>query len=424
MSYQLPRQSQDSEFESHGLNPSKKNFHDFQADSIHKSLGPEFENALTTARKLAFSFERPSTALSTTSDDSLVTKYAQTHSSFRPISVQPAKLQDEFNAFLPPKRVLPFPSLRKGAAPKPIDSQKRKLDPASELKPGAGGKRATTMGISSSRRIANRSVAPSRNCSTVAQPSNDVLSTIRAPTAAQSQIRNNSETSGNVQHIFSDSQAPHLDQPTGVAEPERTSDASQSTILKGRKRGPPRTTVLIPSPKRCRQMTDHSTQTQTNSGRDHTAAMRTKSVEASTRGQNQSVQQSANSPDLMNQIQEMFRNEMYAAKESELESRSAGNGELQKRLEETQRLLAESEAEVASLRESIDREKRASPAAPSREIWDTPGYHEMSDKDRHGLLNDYIFKCLEDPNFAKVCNDMDKVWRGKVLSSQDHLNKL
>lgn len=53
---------------------------------------------------------------------------------------------------------------------------------------------------------------------------------------------------------------------------------------------------------------------------------------------------------------------------------------------------------------------RPAPAKPV-EIWETAGYDEMDEEKRLDLINEFLCKNLENPQFIKLCEDMEHSWR-------------
>ncbi|KAH8601345.1 hypothetical protein B0O99DRAFT_667754 [Bisporella sp. PMI_857] len=54
--------------------------------------------------------------------------------------------------------------------------------------------------------------------------------------------------------------------------------------------------------------------------------------------------------------------------------------------------------------------KHKSRSAPV-ELWDTPGYAEADEEQRHILLNNFICENLDNADFLKLCQDTEKAWR-------------
>jgi hypothetical protein len=47
----------------------------------------------------------------------------------------------------------------------------------------------------------------------------------------------------------------------------------------------------------------------------------------------------------------------------------------------------------------------------SSELWETPGYDEMGEEQRLDMINDYLCRNLENPQFLKLCEDVEHSWR-------------
>lgn len=45
------------------------------------------------------------------------------------------------------------------------------------------------------------------------------------------------------------------------------------------------------------------------------------------------------------------------------------------------------------------------------EIWEAPGYDDMDEGKRLDLINDFLCNNLENPQFIKLCEDMEHSWR-------------
>jgi len=58
----------------------------------------------------------------------------------------------------------------------------------------------------------------------------------------------------------------------------------------------------------------------------------------------------------------------------------------------------------------VKHKERAGPSKPL-EIWRTPGYDDMDEEQRMDMINDYLCKNLENPQFIKLCEDVEHSWR-------------
>jgi len=132
----------------------------------------------------------------------------------------------------------------------------------------------------------------------------------------------------------------------------------QSKATAAKKRAPP----ARPSSVNKRvKMVDQGTQTQTLSGRDHTAAMR-------------SIPDT-NAPDPI--VVE-------------------------------RPLVTPPESYLGMLDEFVTKHK--SRPAP-KELWEAPGYAEADEEQRHVIINDFICENLENKDFLLLCEDTEKAWR-------------
>ena len=326
-------------------------------------LGHEFETALTAARRVTSNLERPSTAFSTASDNTLTKRYAEMHESFRPTSVQPATNKDDLQSFMPPKRILPFPSLGKKSTLKSANVLLTDPSLSESSKPNTGKKDTS--------KLASREV---RNLSTsiVAKKSQNFGS--RKPT----------EHSCTPQISASHPSGINNENPALlVAELQAAANRTGKNIEKGTEQPiPPNLPQKfpgvqkrmipapeVPSPKRQKTRVDQSTQTQTNSGRDHTASL---TIPAPVRKSPDYKDQDTQTPSVLSSL-----------------------------LERNQEVF-----------------KKDQCARPATDALATPDYHALPENERHALLNNYLFECLDDPNFMKLCKDMDKCWRKVVLNPQ------
>jgi hypothetical protein len=46
-----------------------------------------------------------------------------------------------------------------------------------------------------------------------------------------------------------------------------------------------------------------------------------------------------------------------------------------------------------------------------RDFWQTPGYEDASEEERDIMLNDFICDNLDDPGFLQLCEDTERAWR-------------
>jgi hypothetical protein len=116
--------------------------------------------------------------------------------------------------------------------------------------------------------------------------------------------------------------------------------------------------------KHARIMVDKATQTQTGSGRDHTAPL------ALTTGTGQSL-----------------------------------SSTIDKAIQPPESFLSDIEAFVSR------HKHRPAP----EELWQRPGYSEASAEERQALINDFICENLDNEDFIQLCEDTGNVWRRIVL---------
>jgi hypothetical protein len=48
---------------------------------------------------------------------------------------------------------------------------------------------------------------------------------------------------------------------------------------------------------------------------------------------------------------------------------------------------------------------------PPQEIWQRPGYSEASTDERQAIINDFVCENLDNEDFIKLCEDTGEVWR-------------
>jgi hypothetical protein len=109
------------------------------------------------------------------------------------------------------------------------------------------------------------------------------------------------------------------------------------------------------------KMVDQSTQTQTLSGRDHTAAQR--------------ISSTSTPPDLV----------------ADTPSPASPPG----------RYLRDLDSFIT----------KHNPRPKTKEFWETPGYAEADEGRRHTMLNDFICENLDNADFLQLCQDAEFAWR-------------
>jgi hypothetical protein len=131
-------------------------------------------------------------------------------------------------------------------------------------------------------------------------------------------------------------------------------------IMAARKRPSVVELDTVPASKQARKMVDRATQTQTLSGRDHTAPLAL--TTAVGRPPSARIGEAIQPPDsFMNEI------EAFVSKRKHL-------------------------------------------PAP-QELWQRPGYAEASPEERQAIINDFICENLDNEDFLKLCEDTGNVWR-------------
>ncbi len=263
--------------------------------------------------------------------------------------------------WLPPKRELPFPKVRaltKSFLPR--------VDPAScsEPQPKTGARQI----IENTECVTpgHTTLVFPRTVKRVAQ-----RQTNRAPLATERNISDSlDEDSPNVDGNDGRPQtlaereeesSPLAAKTAGVSRPS-TAPGLQSKMMTTatRKRGRETGSNTLPVSKQARLMVDKATQTQTGSGRDHTAPP--KLISGIGLSPSSTTNHSIQPPKgFMNQIEDFVSRHKH----------------------------------------------RPQP----EELWQRPGYSEASPEERQAIINDFICENLDNEEFLKLCEDTGNAWR-------------
>jgi hypothetical protein len=278
----------------------------------------------------------------------------------RPLSAPVPSTPENLSPWLPPRRELPFPKSRIStkSCVSTVD-----LHPSSE-EPF----RAVEQVGEDTECVAPGSTTPAfhRTMKRVAQ-----RQTNRAPLAAQ---RNISDLlakdvpsvdgrDGRLQMLAEREEEPSLlAAKSAAASRPSTAPGLRPKVMntapqkRGRDTGP----ETVPVSKHARIMVDKATQTQTGSGRDHTAPL------ALSTGTGRPL---SSTTDVVIQPPESFMSE---------------------------------------IEDFVSRHKHR--PAPE-ELWQRPGYSEASPEERQAIINDFICENLDNEDFLKLCEDTGNVWR-------------
>lgn len=285
----------------------------------------------------------------------------------RPLSAPVPSTAENLSPWLPPRRELPFPKSRvstKSCVPT-VD-----LQPSSE-EPFRAGERQVG---ENTERVTPGSTTPAfhRTMKRVAQ-----RQTNRAPLAAQRNIPDVlakgapsvDGRDGRLQMLAEREEEPSpLAAKSAAASMPSTAPGLRSKVMntapqkRGRDTGP----ETMPVSKHARIMVDKATQTQTGSGRDHTAPL------ALITGTGRPL---SSTTDVVIQPPESFMTE---------------------------------------IEDFVSRHKHR--PAPE-ELWQRPGYSEASPEERQAIINDFICENLDNEDFLKLCEDTGNVWRRIGLES-------
>jgi hypothetical protein len=279
----------------------------------------------------------------------------------RPLSAPVPSTPENLSQWLPPRRELPFPKAR--VATKTCTASVD-LPPSSDPKLGASESGVDEV----TEFVAPGNTAPMfiRGVKRVAQ-----RRAKRAPQATQENI------SGSLNEEPADSDGTDI-RPQRLAQREeepsplaaKSSAVSRPSPAPGlrskvmntapRKRPSVMESETVPVSKQARKMVDRATQTQTSSGRDHTAPHALATVIG--------LPLSATTDEAI-QPPESFMNEIEAF--------------------------------------VIKHKHRPAP----QELWQRPGYSEASPEERQAIINDFICENLDNEDFLKLCEDTGNVWR-------------
>jgi hypothetical protein len=279
----------------------------------------------------------------------------------RPLSAPVPSPPENLSPWLPPRRELPFPKSRvstKSCVPT-VD-----LQPSSE-EPFRAGERQVG---EDTECVAPGSTTPAfpRTMKRVVQRQIN-----RAPLAAQRNITDAlaedalsvDGRKGRLQMLAEreEEPSPLAAKSAAVSRPSTAPDLRSKVMntvpqKRGRDTGPDTVSVS----KHARIMVDKATQTQTGSGRDHTAPL------TQTTGTERSL---SSTTDVVIQPPESFMSE---------------------------------------IEDFVSRHKHR--PAPE-ELWQRPGYSEASPEQRQAIINDFICENLDNEDFLKLCEDTGNVWR-------------
>lgn len=277
----------------------------------------------------------------------------------RPLSAPIRANPESLSQWLPPRRELPFPKARTTAK-----SRTPTVDPT----PSPQSKTITKepRAIEAAHYCATEYSTPviNRNAKRLAQRAPPAATQAKKPEpVAIEQL--DFEEKGTKQRAISDSEeepSPLAAKSTAVTRPS-TAPGLRSKVTNTIPRKRPseiEPEILLPS-KQTKKMVDRATQTQTLSGRDHTAPHTLATgVERS---------HSTVVIDATQHPPENFINEIEAF---------------------------------------VSRHKHR---PPPQEVWQRPGYSESSPEERQAIINDFICENLDNEDFLKLCEDTGDVWR-------------
>jgi hypothetical protein len=360
-------------------------------------------SAFLGSTEMCNQFPRPLTSFSNGSDPtSVVTnrRVAFLNGSLRPNSAPMEEPKDDFRNWLPPKRHLPFPRSRTASrssnlATEYSDNDSCGTEPAVPRVPINRQLQSMTKDLDSNRgpfyckpksgsrptqlRAAEgtASVTKSANCQVANIERQDNLRESESSTV-YGRIEDVSPVAvaGSAVAAIYAPLTPSLQ--TNAASSKRISELIEEEETS-------RLTKRI-------KMVDAGCQTQTSSGRQHTAGMRKSVVEITTAA----------------------HQDLTSTKDKNPQSQSVGAEDVHKETHSMQCLPPEGlpSTVLAQIDEFIS-SHRARPAP--REVWESPGWASITQENRHDMLNDFICDNLTNDGFLQLCKDMEIAWRRIAL---------
>jgi hypothetical protein len=291
---------------------------------------------------------RPDTSLQSDRRTSLLPDF------MRPVSAPVTAPNDITSQWIPPRRELPFPRARLTASspipttkalPSPVETSSARLATSQTFAPASTPQNSPPVPTESKRRVAQRKTTNLRS-ETKEELNND---TQHRRQAGREPVEDLSPLAAKSAAFGRPSTAPGL--------------RSKATNIASRKR--PNDLVIEDAPisKHAKKMVDSATQTQTLSGRDHTAPLSLRPI-----------------PE---------------------RSLSATVSEAHMPPPPPQDYMDELDGFVSKHKNR----------PPPQEIWQRPGYAEASPEDRQAIINDFICENLDNEDFIKLCEDTAEVWQ-------------
>jgi hypothetical protein len=271
-----------------------------------------------------------------------------------PTSIQ-LKLNDTLNDWIPPRRELPFPKRResdRGHSSSTLDLPSLPK-PTPLLKPNSAAKATISTAQDTTAPIPKQAkIRVTRHKSTATKSRQGQLPLEKLPDTGMIKEANEDRGVGAQEYEKSP-----LAAKTSTAHPSSAASGLQSKATVTKKRpAPARPSSTSKKPK----MVDQGTQTQTLSGRDHTAAMKI-----------------------------IPNNDLSSAM-----------------------VVEDSPAPPQIYLDALDTfitQHKSRP--PPKEPWQRPGYAGADEEQRQLILNDFICENLENSDFLQLCEDTEKAWR-------------
>lgn len=270
----------------------------------------------------------------------------------RPAST-PLESSDTYNAWIPPRRELPFPNLRgssKDLPPLPKPTPVSKVDAAEKTTVLAKKESSTPVPKPAKKRVAQRK-------STAAKPPEEKLLAEPPPVNKTAKEPETDRATG----AQEDEPSP-LAAKSAAARPPSAASGLQSKAAPTKKRGAAAAPVRPSSSSKRPKMVDQGTQTQKLLGHDHTITM--KPIPSNEVSVPITVEETSPAPPPHNYLDEL---------------------------------------------DAFITRHKARPAP--KELWEAPRYAEADEEQRQLILNDFICENLENEDFLQLCEDTEKAWR-------------
>lgn len=311
-------------------------------------------------------------------------------STTRPMSAPTVGVDLHISQWIPPKRELPFP--------KPKEPKKA-LDTIQKPKKGSeNGPILQSKSTSASDKVANKTALPSKHGEqqikrvvrrTNTPPTSKLSSVVEVPDSDE-ETRPTNERRNSV--LWEEEPPPLASKSAAIARPS-TAPGLKSKAMASRKRSNEATPKWALA-KRVK-MVNSSTQTQTLSGRDHTAAM----SRASTLTTEPVVSVPVTVPAPVTAPP--------TAPNPTITVPVPGPGPVPP----TPEVISEAKGPIEGFLDELGHfvAKYGGKSKPV-ELWEVPGWNGATEGERHSMTETWICEQLEDPSFLELCKHVDSVW--------------